>query len=196
MYLPSPSTKIILDWSRANYAEMGKVLSRIDWQVVFYDCTCVDDYWRVFHTIIVQLIGKFVPRKQAYSGNKKYKCKGLKRHQKEKRKTWKIWKKDLSAANKIKFNKATKNLQKFVFRRQAQFEFKLAHEKSNRIFNYVNKKICRDSGLIQLTDEKGSLIMDDAGLCERLSKVFASNFLRATTQFQAWRMILHQNNWI
>ena len=174
----SSHVKCSLNWSKANYDEISRALADIDWQVAFCGSEDINGYWSAFQTIIRKLIHLFVPVRKVKC--KETICKGLTRRQKDKFRAWRKWRKDKTNVNKAKFNIATRKLRKYLHRRAAQFEFRLAHERSSRIFDYVNRKTSHYSGITQLRGDDNTLITEDINLCEKLSSEFASNFSKAS----------------
>ena len=60
---PSSDPESFFDWSGADWQLYAEYCSSIDWQHVFLDCHCANDYWSVFMEILNHGNEQFVPQK-------------------------------------------------------------------------------------------------------------------------------------
>ena len=65
-------------------------------------------------------------------------------------------------------------------------EIALAHEKSNKIFSYVNSKLSANQNISLLTDNAGKSFSNPTEMCQVLAAAFSKNYSHSSTFSQTF----------
>lgn len=173
--------------AKANFEEMRKYMSEQPWEDMLSEELSVDSAWSVIKTQLTLAMDKHIPKMKVSNkprNRKKSIPSTLLEKIREKRRTFKVYKKNRTQANYNKYARA-RNQVKWMSRKHEKLnEVKIAKEaKTNpkSFYQYVSSNIKPKESVANLMDSDGNMTRSNEDKANVLNKFFSSVFTQEST---------------
>jgi ribonucleases P/MRP protein subunit RPP40 len=175
---------IYYDYFQANYEEIRKQVSSINWETVIQGQSIEED-WNRFKEKLNEVIEKWIPKKVKKRSKCKWANKYTTRCRREVIKSWKRYKK--LGTNEAYEHYQTRNKESRRANKLAQVKFEervSANIKRDckSFFNYVRSRQVTKVQVGPVTSEDGQTILDDKDTADLLNKYFSSVFTKESSE--------------
>ena len=171
----TPKAMSYYDYPKANFVEMNRHLSDIDWIMFFSVCASVQDCYEHFLTLLYHLIEIYVTVKIIIHKSKTYPEYIIRLLRKKNR----LWRTRHQVNGKEKYKECAKKCKFKIKKYYRNIEKNIVQKQNLRAFySLVNKSLKKKTGVAPLRDQNGNLTTDDLLkarlLCEQFSSVFTA----------------------
>ena len=161
------------NFTLANYDEIARKLSSIDWSALLSRSLYVNDMWNAFSDAILTVIKDNVPLKLSRSMYAKQRHRALFLRKKRR---WRKWKCKPTQRNKDAYLKAAKHLSAAIKRHRATEEAGLLRKTPKAFFRYVSSQCHHRDQQIVLRNTDGHVMSDGGSICNSFAQEFTKNF--------------------
>jgi hypothetical protein len=167
-------SRVSKDFRHTDFVGLGDFLSTLNWTELFLGCMVPNDFFKVFHDVMIGMIEIYVPSKKVFQNSALKLPKKLRK---------------LRARKKFLYNRRNNTLHRAQYInicKQFQRELRAYLQSLERkcvnsadimkFYAYANKKLKSRSGIAPLRREDGSLTVNDAEKCDIVNKFFCSVF--------------------
>ena len=172
--------ELIPNFRKADYTLINAFLATIDWNSVFENCRCTNDYWSAFKDVINTAIYNFVPF--VPSGKRKYTPwfnNTLKHLRSVKKRKWRKYTTSRNIVTYAAYKASASNFRTEFLRSKCEYEKNLFqyNNSNSKFFGYVKsqKSVNYTIPCIERTD--GSIAVTDHDKSQEFLKYFSSVFV-------------------
>ena len=180
---PPPASSPSRNYSKCNYIAMNYELSQIDWNLVFLNCTLVDDYWTIFIRCIDILLDRFCPTFDPSSRtgprNQFHYPVDVRRCLCAKKKAWRLLRNnstDVILTNNYKLACSAYTLAVSSFHESNESAI-LNSKGSAQYHSFIRRKLCRSPTIPPLLDPSGTTFLTDLDKANSFNRFFSSVYV-------------------
>ena len=168
-------------FQKADFNLINAFLATVDWNVVYSNCNCTEDYWLAFKHVLDTIIYQFVPFVNVNSVKSKPWFDGkLHRLRLIKQRRWRTYFNNRNIVTYADYRAAAQNFRSEFLSSKCKYEEKLFGSNNNvdskRFHNYVKKQNTVSSSIPCMKRDDGSLATSDYEKSCLFSGYFASVF--------------------